>query len=137
MNSIGKKVFHFLFLIAVLLSCRVCAAQLFAMQQNFKCPICILIKGKPSISFHLTPLSKNSLTNVQVQTVKREFAQQNSFAEQTIESTNNLKILYSFFALPFNTTQRNSKPNLYILYQQLKIGNCFLFIISSIKKTIF
>lgn len=45
MNCIGKRVFHLLFLVSAFLSCRACAAYFYNSEKNFKCPICVLLKG--------------------------------------------------------------------------------------------
>lgn len=45
MNTIGKKFFHFLFLLSALFVCRACAMYFLGIERNFQCPICNLLKG--------------------------------------------------------------------------------------------
>ena len=50
MTSTGKRVYHLFFLISVLLLCKACAQYFFYAEQNFKCPICEILKSARKLS---------------------------------------------------------------------------------------
>ncbi len=128
MNSIGKKAMRFLFVVAALLSCKACAVYFFNAERNFKCPICILLKGinvKPSPSYDFVELvslkmKSDSLHSSQykLKQCTKHFSRLDFIEAEDLFFDRYLKYIYSTKVLFYNS---NSK--LYLLFKQLKIGD--------------
>lgn len=139
MNCIGKKAFYFLFIIASFLSCRGCAAILFNVEQNFKCPICIFVK-----EFNIT------VTNYTFQIYQEplNLLKSEILIYKLVKIIN--KKVFEYKENGISILQINSKtlsPNgispehlipiktqLYILFNQLRIGNDYHLIFNDINQ---
>jgi hypothetical protein len=138
-NLIGKKALHVLFVFALFFQCSSCASYLLFAEDNFKCPICEIIKGFNKNKF---TYSKSEIININVtkersfyfeQVIlkeKKELQQEAQViiepkAEENIISIRNRGVLVLFFK---NQTHKEIQHHLFLKYCQLKIGNQLSFI---------
>lgn len=126
MNSTGKKVFHYLFLISVLFSCRVCAMYFLGVEKNFQCPICNFLKGANTDDKTFIVLCDNVpstpeeiATHSQTTQLKNfDFNSANNFTSTTQTEFGSCVLFPPrVLNIAFN--------KLYLLYKQLKIGDVF------------
>jgi hypothetical protein len=135
MNRTGQKVLHFLFLLSVLFYCKTCAAYLQKAETDFKCPICALLKlvqTNHSTIFEFPTASSEvyfNTLNVVVTTIS---------AEEIVKKSINQPLKFCFthkdygielglsYAKTLGRFFHLSNSKLYLLFEQLKIGNTFL-----------
>jgi hypothetical protein len=127
MTNMGRRVFRFFFLISALLMCKACAQYFFLAEKNFKCPICEILKTsrKPtSLTVNFTECincysSANSLTKYK--TKKTHFQTTSILFKEQVHR-------YLIFELKqfreLSVSNTNESEKLYLLFNQLKVGNC-------------
>jgi hypothetical protein len=134
MTIMGKGVLRILFLFAVMLSCKPCAAYLLNKEKNFECPICLFFKNFHSENFNIASSintskicnynssvlqSKNNLNKTKFENENSNFDFQKTILFSIKE--NNAQFRNTFYLYAFS----DSGIPLYLLFHNLKIGNCY------------
>lgn len=123
----GKRVFHLLFLLATMLSCRVCAIYLFDAKQYFKCPICEILKSTRKPSQNVISYA-DCISCFNTESSRRETVVQKKQLDTCYILHPKQVHLYSLFGTTQSRKQivlvTKANEKLYLLFNQLKIGNC-------------
>jgi hypothetical protein len=126
-NLIGKKLLHFIFICAIFFQCKSCASYILFAEENFKCPICEIIKGfsNPKITFYNGVIIYKVSLKVILPNQKQQVE---DIQESLVENnSNNQKYLKEhYYKIPPSIiihlkSHTRIQHHLFILYQQLKV----------------
>lgn len=128
-NSLGKKVLHLLLIISLFIGCKSCVSYLLFAKENFKCPICQVLKGIYSPRISIYRLSGKVLLpseDVVVRTTEAKKAiQQNVIAYVTPKNYGLYNSLPPLTDVQNESLLKASSIKFYIQNHQLKIAPLF------------
>lgn len=125
MNCIGKRVFHLLFFVSALLMCKACAQYFYYAEENFKCPICEILKS-------IRNPARFSVSNAECLNyyIVKPAISETTYEKQLDKSFRlaaNEKYRFLQFDIrqfqKYNVSFATEGIKLYLLFSQLKIGN--------------
>jgi hypothetical protein len=125
MIAFGRRVYHFFFLVSAMLICKICVQHFFYSKQNFKCPICEVLKSvrKP---LQVTISYTECLNNLFVEPFIKETGDHNNLKNKDWFSsfeTIYWKFTFEITQLPKPIcSQSKGNDKLYLSFNQLKIG---------------
>ena len=125
LNLIGRRIYHFLFLVSTLLMCKACAQYFFYVEKNLKCPICELLKSVRKTTQVSISFAECTNYSIAVPTIKIAVQE-----KQQVSYTFSSKVAYQYLLFKkrqfqnHNVSYPKEVEKLYLLFCQLKIGNC-------------
>ncbi len=130
MNWAGKRVLHLLFIVSAFLSCRACAAYFYDSEKNFKCPICVLLKGVQPNSTLTFPNFINvqhfDVNEKDILSKSKKNSQQNTnndFKIHQISVSTQIELITDYCQSKYLLSVKR-----YLLFKQLKIAGFYQFI---------
>ena len=126
MNCIGKRVFLLLFFVSALLMCKACAQYFYYAEENFKCPICAILKSIRNPA-RVSVSDSECLNYYIVKTAISETTYEKQL-DTSFRLAANEKYRFVLFEIrqfqKYNVSFATERVKLSLLFSQLKIGNC-------------
>ena len=128
-NGLGKRVLHLMLIISLFIGCKSCVSYLLFAKENFKCPICQVLKGIHTPRISIYRLSGKVLLPSEEIIVHKSEAKtdipQKAIAYITPKNYGLYNSLPQLIELQNESLLKASLIKFYILNHQLKISPLF------------